>query len=316
MNFRLRAGFFTLFLVLSLIGFGQNDFFFNHYMFNPTYYNPAYAGVETKAFAAAHHRSQWVGYEASADPGGPPATQLLSVVVPIQSVLSGTGISILNDNLPGLRSVQARLALSVKKDFQFGELSFGLSPSLNIQTLDPGDFRPSQIEDFGSRESIVKPNLHLGVFFQSEKNYFVGLSAENILEPTFNFGGSEEGDYFKRYYLLYGGTNIGISRGLILKPTVLLRSDFNSMSFQLGGIATYQERMWAGLAFQRSESITLLLGYSFLENNKLKAGYSLDYVVQDRDAKQSTSHEIFLRYDLPNLIFGGRKAVKTPRFTF
>lgn len=316
MNFRSKAGLFTFLILLSLVGYGQNDFFFSHYMFNPTYYNPAYAGVEAKAFAAAHHRSQWVGYNATADPGGPPSTQLLSVVIPVQSTFSGVGLSLSNDKLPGLRSVQARLAISAKKEFSFGQLSLGISPSLNIQTLDPGDFRPSQPEDFGPKESILKPNLHLGIFYQSQKNYFIGVSLENLLEPTFTFSGSDEGDYFKRNYLLYGGTTFGIARELVLKPTVLLRTDLNSLSYQMGAIATYQERMWAGLAFQKSESLTLLIGYSFLEDNKLQAGYALDYVVKDRAAKQPTSHEIFLRYNLPNLIFGGRKAVKTPRFTF
>lgn len=316
MNFRLKSILLVLMIGFSLVSFGQNDFFFNHYMFNPSYYNPAYAGAETEAFAAAHHRSQWVGYSPTLDVGGPPSTQLISIVVPVQSTLSGLGLSISNDKLPGLRSVQVRTAISAKKELSFGQLSIGISPSINIQTLDPGDFRPSQFEDFGSRESLVKPNLHLGVFFQSFKKYFLGISVENMLEPSFIFTGAEEGNYFIRSYLLYGGTTFGISRELILKPTILLRSDLNSYSYQLGAIATYQDRMWAGLAFQRSESITLLLGYSFLENNKLKAGYSLDYVVKNRNAKKPTSHEVFLRYDLPDLIFGGRKAVKTPRFTF
>lgn len=316
MNFLLKAGLVAILLGSSLIGFGQNDFFFNHYMFNPSYYNPAYVGVESNAYAAAHHRSQWAGYTATFDPGGPPSTQLLSVVIPVQSFVSGLGLAVSNDNLPGLNSVQARFSFSSNLNFSAGQLSIGISPAINMQTLDPGDFRPTDPENFGARESLVKPNLHAGVFFQSRKNYFVGVSIENILEPAFTFGGADKGDYFERNYILYGGTNFGISRDLVLKPTILLRSDLKSLSFQLGAIATYQERMWAGLAFQKSESLTLLLGYSFLEDSKLKVGYSLDYVIKNREAKQSTSHEIFLKYDLPNLIFGGRKAVKTPRFTF
>jgi hypothetical protein len=50
--------------------------------------------------------------------------------------------------------------------------------------------------------------------------------------------------------------------------------------------------------------------------NQLKFGYAFDYVVKDREAKEVTSHEIYIRYNLPDLIFGGRKAVKTPRFNF
>ncbi|MEO1254428.1 MAG: type IX secretion system membrane protein PorP/SprF, partial [Bacteroidota bacterium] len=117
-------------------------------------------------------------------------------------------------------------------------------------------------------------------------------------------------------YILLGGTSLGMTRDLVLNPTIMVRSDLNAYTFDLSAVAVYQEKMWGGLTFRRSESISLLLGYSFLEGNKLKAGYSFDYVVQNQDGKEPTSHEIFLRYDLPGLILGGRKAVKTPRFTF
>ena len=109
---------------------------------------------------------------------------------------------------------------------------------------------------------------------------------------------------------------MGIMRELVINPTIMVRTDLITYTYDISAVATYQERMWGGVAFRRAESLSILLGYSFLEDNKLKAGYSFDYVIKDRDAKQPTSHEVFIRYDLPNLVFGGRKAVKTPRFTF
>ena len=77
----------ALSIMVSCIVYGQNDFFFNHYMFNPSYYNPAWVGTEDQAFAAAHHRTQWAGYDASFDPEGAPTTQLVSLVVPVRSTL-------------------------------------------------------------------------------------------------------------------------------------------------------------------------------------------------------------------------------------
>lgn len=286
-------------------------------MFNPSYYNPAWVGLENEAFIAAHHRSQWVGYNATFDPGGPPTTQLVSLVVPVQSTFSGFGLSVTNDRVPNLNTLQARLSVSMKRTFSFGTISFGLMPAVNVQTLDP-NFRPRDPGDGlipENRESQLQPNLHAGLFFKSRRDYFIGVSAENIAQPGFDFGTDAE-NIIPINYLLMGGTSFGLSRDLILNPTVMIRSDLNTYTFDLSVLATFQDRMWGGLAFRRAESLSVLLGYSFLENNTLKAGYSFDYVVSNQSAKQPTSHEIFLRYDLPNLVLGGKKVVKTPRFTF
>jgi len=305
-------------LILSHVSIGQNDFFFNHYMFNPSYYNPAWIGVEEEAFVAAHHRTQWAGYDATFDPGGAPTTQLVSLVVPVEGKISGIGMSVSNDRTGPLTSLQARLAISATKSFRFGQLSVGLMPALNMASVNANYFRfTDQGDDLIPTESDsqFQPNIHAGIFYESRRDYFIGVSAENILRPGFSFG-TEAGNELETNYLWMAGKPMGLSRDLILKPTILVRSDLSSYSYEFSTIAEYQEKMWGGVAFRRSESISVLLGYSFLEGNKLRAGYSFDYIIQDRDAKEPTSHEVFIRYNLPNLVFGGRKAVKTPRFTF
>ena len=185
---------FALMLFISLIGYGQNDFFFNHYMFNPSYYNPAWVGTEDQAFAAAHHRSQWAGYNATLDPGGAPTTQLISLVVPVKTTFSGFGMSVSNDRTGPLTVVQARIAISAKREFGFGDISVGLMPAINATSINTDYLRfvdqddeiiRGLIEQGGSAQ--LKPNLHAGVYFQSKKNYFVGASIENILQPTFDF---------------------------------------------------------------------------------------------------------------------------------
>lgn len=325
MNFVMKKGLVLIAVLMAFSAMGQNDFFFNHYMFNPTYYNPAWVGSQGEAFVAGHHRSQWLGYESSFDgTGGAPTSQLVSVVIPSQGKLSGLGLAVSNDRVANLNNLQARFSISTKKEFRFGKISVGVMPTMFSQSLDFSQFRPVEPEPGlpVGKESQVLFDLSAGLYFESNQNYFVGFSAINLMEPSFDYGtgtGLNSGSLsnsISTNYIISGGTSIGVSRDLIFKPTTLIRTDFKSYTFELSGIAYYQEKMWGGLSYRRSESITLLMGYSFTEDNKLKFGYAFDYVVKDREAKQPTSHEIFIRYDLPDLVFGGRKAVKTPRFNF
>lgn len=304
-------------LSIGLRGFGQNDFFFSHYMFNPSYYNPSWVGQNQSADLFAHHRSQWVGYQSTVDPGGPPNTQMVSLTIPTQLwELTGVGVSVVNDNLPSLNSVQVRFAAAFKKDLSRGQMLLGIAPSVNILTQDPGDFRPVDPEDFGVKESIYQPNLHASLMYQSTADYFIGLSVENILQPTFAFVENLNSEYFPMAYNLFAGTSFPIARDFSISPTLLMRSDSRSLSFDLSAILTYNQSMWGGVTFRKSESIILLLGYSFLDDNKMSLGYSFDYVVVEQEAKQPTSHEIMIKYKLPNLVLGGKKVIKTPRFVF
>ncbi|MEQ9402567.1 MAG: PorP/SprF family type IX secretion system membrane protein [Cyclobacteriaceae bacterium] len=321
MNFRMKSGLVFLSFLMAFSAIGQNDFFFNHYMFNPSYYNPAWVGSEGEAFVAGHHRSQWVGYSSSFDGnGGAPSSQLISLVIPAQGKLSGVGLAVSNDRTAELTNLQARFSVSVKKDFRFGSISVGAMPTLFSQSLDFGNFRPVEPEPNlpDGRESQMAFDLSAGVYFNSDRNYFAGFSAINLMQPSFNYGitGDQLSSEVSTNYLINGGTVIGVSRDILFKPTTLIRTDFKSYTFELSGLLYYQEKMWGGLSFRRSESVTLMLGYSFLEDNKLRFGYSFDYVVKDQAGKQPTSHEVYIRYDLPDLILGGRKAVKTPRFNF
>ena len=114
----------------------------------------------------------------------------------------------------------------------------------------------------------------------------------------------------------YVGFSRLLSSKLSINPSIITRYDFETVTFDISTIVNYEDLAWAGASFRRGEAIILLVGYNFLEDRSLKVGYSIDYIVDERAAKQPTSHEFFVRYNLPNLVFGGRKQVKTPRYTF
>ncbi|XOV92721.1 MAG: PorP/SprF family type IX secretion system membrane protein [Bacteroidota bacterium] len=314
-------------LILLIIGItanAQNGFFFSHYMLNPSYFNPAWVGMEGKAFAAFQYRNQWLGYNSSFDgSGGAPSTQLLTLNIPVNGPISGIGANISNDNLGPLNNIQGQFSVSAKWRFSMGTLSVGLMPGFFSQTEKFDELRFNDPEDplnLGSRQTQIRPDLNAGIFFVMKNNIYIGVSAMNILEPSFNFGididSAAFNNQFKRNYTGLIGTAIAFNQDLVIKPSVLIRSDLIGFTYDVSAIAIFKEKMWGGLSYRRSESAILLLGYSLLEDNVLKLGYSFDYVVNEQDAKQPTSHEIYIRYDIPDLIFGGKKIVKTPRFSF
>lgn len=302
----------------------QNDPLFSHYMFNPAYYNPGWIGDTKMAFASFQHRTQWAGYTTSFDgDGGAPSTQLLTFVLPMQGRFSSAGMNIVHDQLGPESTLKLQVGLSYNVEFRQGVVSFGLMPGLVSRTIRFDQLRfenPEDILNTGQRETQLAPDAAAGIFFRSFSGYFAGFGVDHLLSPSLiGVDGVDSqlarGKLSPTYYL-HGGKAMSLSRDLELTPTLLVKTDGRGYTMDVSGVFNYKSSMWAGLSYRRAESMVLLLGYSFLENNVLKVGYSFDYVVQNQEAKRPTSHEVFIRYDLPSLVLGGRKAVKTPRFSF
>ncbi|MFY0599185.1 MAG: type IX secretion system membrane protein PorP/SprF [Cyclobacteriaceae bacterium] len=298
----------------------QNNIFFSHHMFNPAYYNPAWVGSESTSSVSFLYRNQWTGYTASFDgSGGAPQTQVLSFVTPVRGLpISGVGLNVSNDNLGAENNLQIQLSASYEKRLRFATLRIGVMPGIYTKTINGNEFDPNDPGDEripNNRETQSKLNLGVGLLYQLDKGLYLGLSSVNIIEPGFDFGIEGLNNIQRRSYILHGGTSLKINQKVTLLPTAIVRTNLSAFTFDVGSIINYGDKLWTGLTYRLEESLVIYLGYNFF-GNKLKAGYSFDYVVHNRDAKNPTSSEIFLRYNLPNFVLGGRKAVKTPRFTY
>ena len=95
---------------------------------------------------------------------------------------------------------------------------------------------------------------------------------------------------------------------------MVVKTDLNTLTFDLGAQVQYNTRIWMGTSYRWSEAIVVMGGYSLMDKNRLKLGFALDLVIQENQAKKATSQEVFVRYDLLDLVFGGKKKIKTPRF--
>ena len=304
----------------------QQDVLFSQYMLSPLYYNAGSAGFDGVSHVSAIHRSQWLGYSSSFDGnGGAPSSQLISFSSPIkfQEKDLGLGVNIINDKLGAITNFNLEVAIAYHKKWRNGQLSIGIKPGVMLQTLDFSQFRFNDSSDplnIQSKESQFKPDLGFGIFY-SKDDYTIGLGINHLFNPSFDFGldGIGNADFknsIERNINISGEYDYKVSYNLIFTPSILIKSDLNNYSFDLSGLFTYDEKIWGGISYRDSEAIILLMGYSFLEDNKMRVGYAFDYVVGEQNAKQPTSHEIFIRYNLPGISAGGRKIIRTPRFRF
>jgi type IX secretion system PorP/SprF family membrane protein len=313
----LKKTFYTLLLMLFGAGvFAQQDALFTQYMFNNLYLTPAFAGVDGVTRFSAIHRSQWLNYQSSFGDGGAPTTQMVSFNTPINKLRSGAGAYILRDQLGPQNNLEGQLMYAYHLGIKETKLSIGVKAGFYSQTINGSHYRYIQENDpliVQGKESQIRPDLGLGVFYRAEK-YYVGVGFNHLLRSQFNFGADSVRGALSNHVNFTGGYFYEVSFDLKVQFTVAARTDLNKTQLDFSGIAYLKDTMWGGLAFRQGEAGSLLLGYSLLKDKSLKLGSGIDFVVKDRAAKQNFSLEFMLMYDLPVTVNTGKKIIRTPRY--
>mgnify|MGYP003330391455 CR=1 FL=1 len=309
-----------LVLIFCLCGAGgllaQQDPQFTHYMFNQLYFNPAVSGADGVTKLTALHRSQWLGYQPTFDDGGAPTTQLITFSSPLFQIRSGIGGYIVNDRLGPQNNLEVQASYAYHRRLGNGKLSAGIRAGLYSQTINFAKYRPVNPDDpliiSKGRESQVRPDLAIGLNYQTSK-FYAGISMTHLARSTFDFGLNQRSSLEPHLYIT-GGYFYEVNFDLKLQFTTLVKTNLSKTAVDIGGIAYLKDTMWGGLSFRESEAAILMLGYSLMKDKSLKIGYSLDYVIKDQAAKQPTSHELMVTYQLPVATALVRKVVRTPRY--
>ena len=310
--------FFAIVLWIGKQGYAQQNPQVTLYMFNNLYYNPAFAGAEGVTSMSVLHRSQWLGYKADFDDGVSPQTQIFSMTTPIYKLLpgvSGFGFHVVNDKLGPLNNVQFQASFAYHLGIKNSKLSFGIRSGIYTQSVNGDLYRPIDDSDVAipKDESQTRPDLGVGVLLRTEK-YYAGISFDHLLKAEFDFGKNDLRNALEEHAYLTFGYIHRIYFDLIIRPSILVQTDFNQYNLSIGGYVDYKDEMWGGLSFRQGEDINAIFGYNFLKDRSLGLGYAFGYVVGTQEAKQATSHEIMLNYTLAVGGGGEKRIVRTPRF--
>ena len=313
----LTKTFYTLLLALTGSGvFAQQDALFTQYMFNNLYMTPAYAGVDGVTRLTAIHRSQWLGYQSSFGDGGAPTTQMVSFNTPIYSLRSGFGAYVKNDKLGPQNNLEAQAMYAYHLGIKETKLSIGIKAGIYSQSVNGQYYRYIDEGDpliATGKESQVRPDLGLGIFYRAEK-YYAGVGFNHLLRSQFDFGADSVRGALENHINFTGGYFYEVSFDLRVQFSTAVRTDLNKTQLDFAGIAYLKDTMWGGLAFRQGEAGSLLLGYALLKDKSLKLGTAVDFIIKDRDAKENFSLEVMLSYDLPVNPGSGKKVVRTPRY--
>ncbi len=296
--------------------FGQQDPQFSQYMFNDLFNNPAYSGVSGMTNLTTLYRSQWLGYTGTFDEGGAPNTFLASFNAPIFKLRSGAGFYFVNDVIGPQNNIQFMASYAYHLAVGNGKLSFGLRGGVYGQSIDFSQYRAVRPDDpllLNGKESQYRPDMGAGIYYKTEK-YYAGVSMNHILNTNFDFNTDSLRNALANNVVINGGYVYELNYDVVLTPTLLVKTDFVSYSFDIGILGTYREKFWGGLSYRQSEAVIAIMGMNLLKDKSLKLGYSLDYVIQAQKAKQATSHELLLSYNMPAMTGGGKKIIRTPRF--
>ncbi|MFD2822781.1 type IX secretion system membrane protein PorP/SprF [Lacinutrix iliipiscaria] len=285
----------------------QQDPQYTQYMYNMNVVNPAYAGSFEGVAIGMLYRSQWVGLE------GAPKTGTLAIHSPVGKKV-GLGLSLISDEIGPVRETNAyadfsytlslgaetKLAFGVKAGATFHKI--GISEN-DIVVIDAGDpFFAENIDE-------VTPNVGAGVYFYKPNKYYVSVSVPNILNAThLDAGGTKIGSETQHLFAALGYV-FNLSENFKLKPHGLLKTAFKApLSFDINANLFMYDFVELGVGYRLEDSFSGMINFMVTPN--LRVGYAYDSIQSDLNYVTTSSHEVFINFD----ISFPRRVSRSPRY--
>ncbi|MFD0748518.1 type IX secretion system membrane protein PorP/SprF [Mucilaginibacter calamicampi] len=302
---------------------------FTQYVFNNYLLNPAVTGIENYTDVKLGHRNQWVGLE------GAPVTSYLSVNAPLgRNFIQGdaTGFAAQNGINPSSRlftqNYQAaephhgigamvmtdkagpitQTNVNVTYAYHLGltsrmNLSVGVMAGMNRMTLNTQDITLTDPNDpaitNGANNSQWKPDIGAGVWLYSS-NYFVGLSARQLLPQNYYFGTSRTtGSPTVPHFYLTAGVKLFMTDEITFMPSVLVkRTSPVPLTYDVNGKFNFQDKFWLGASYRHKDAVAVLAGFNL--SSLINVGYSYDITTSALNTVSRGTHEIVLGLMLNN----------------
>lgn len=288
------------------------------YRFNRFVYNPAAAGTPQPGMDAGLNltmmgRQQWAGIE------GAPRTPVLFANGKLPNRIGAIGAVIAADQLANWTASWFEVAYAYQ--FELGtnlRLNIGASGGIR-QVLLSGDGWSYNILREGIdpvvptvTQSAAVPSLAAGIYLSSvddngrEGKFFVGLSGQNLLEPSvdaalgLNGGGDGFSSTIPRSFALMGGYRFDLNDRSSLTPTVMVQADRDWPPQASVSLYWDYQPIVVGANYRlHNESIGGILGFNI--SDRMFFAYSYDYTLNRLNiAGDVGSHELILSYTFPS----------------
>ena len=273
----------------------QQDPQYTQYMYNMNIINPAYTGSTEGLAVGALYRSQWVGLD------GGPETFTFNIHSPVGKRVA-LGLSVISDQIGPVKETNAyvdfsytipvgtmtKLAFGVKGGFTFHDIGIGES---QITLIDQGD------PFFASAINETTPNIGAGAYFYKPSKYYISVSIPNILNGVhLDANGTKIGSESEHFFAAAGYV-FDLSENFKLKPHTLIKYAFDApVSYDINANVFMFDVVEVGVGYRLEDSFSGMINFQVMDN--LRIGYAYDAIQSDLDIVTSSSHEIFINFDL------------------
>ena len=298
-------------LVMPIVRGMAQDFHFSQFMQTMAYVNPAYAALPTMGEVGLAYRNQWPGIPATF------VTYGATVVIPVETLSSGVGVSFLND-MQGSGVINRTSAsllygylLKINRTWQVGA---GINASYIFKRFNADQlvFRSDILNDLGYSYAPVTftnyskgyPDFSLGFIARNDKHLSFGVSVNHVTRPNDSFSELENSRLPVKYAAFVSGrimvTKHLTGNSLVLEPAAFFSQQKQNQelvwgtqfllgdNFQIGG--------WfrQNLSFQY-ESFIISAGISW-EHYNISYSYDVNLKKIQPLSTKMAAHEVTFLY--------------------
>ncbi len=304
-------------MLVAMASYGQQAPAFTQYSTAYMFINAGYAGMGEGICVNALARQQWAGFKDAEGNKVSPQDFLINADAPVKAIQGGVGGAIIQDKLGFETNVGIRLAYSYHLRFSAGILGMGVGINLVNRSIDFSKFHPVQPNDpalLSAKQGAMIFDGNIGFFFKSNSNYYVGLSATNILESqgkNLSTSGTTIRYKTDRTFYLVAGYSFVLPNHprFEIVPSLLIQSDIVSTQYNISAIVNYNSKFWGGVNYRYQESIGFMAGVKF---QGFRFGYSYD--ISTLSMGVPGSHEITLGYCFKIKVNKNKTRYKNTRF--
>ena len=298
-----------LWLLVSFSGWyavAQQNPEYTQYMYNTITVNPGYTGSVGTLEANLLLRKQWVNID------GAPQTGTVGIHSPIGNKKIGLGLNIISDELgpSSEQTVTGNMSYAIDLGVTT-KLAFGLKAGARMLNIDWSKGRFYNANDVLLNNNInnkLMPTIGSGAYMYSNK-WYVGLSVPSFLRYDFYDDVQESVVSDKLHYYFIGGYVFDLSDAVKFKPSVLVKAVSGSpLATDFSANFLLQEKVTLGASYRMDDSVSALVGLQFAKDFFI--GYSFDYTVTELNKYNDGTHEVILRYQMPQK----STTIKSPRF--
>ncbi len=301
-------------MLLAMACRAQYDVAFSNYWALQSFYNPAATGLDGRLNVQGAYSMQMVGFEDA------PATMYAGADLPVffLNPNHGMGAGFMNDKAGIFSTQRFYLQYAYHQPLLGGRLSIGLRPVMLSQGLSGSNIDTEESNDPAFPTSDVKGtafDLDAGLRFSYKQTWYVGISAMHCLSPTVSLGDdkSYEVKMAPTFYLT-GGYRLPMKdRRYALATAAAFRTDMQDWRADVTARLCYdgsKHKMYGGLSYSPTRSVTVLLGIDF---HGVNVGYAYEIYTGGIGALHGT-HELVLGYQTDlNLFKKGKNKHKSVR---